>query len=151
MSRMIRRLAVFGAAVLAAIAGCGLAFLVFLGGNASVERMKSSLVLGPPLIEVRSPRPAQMYAPGSLPVVVSFSSFERVAPGTFRCLLNGTDVTHQLTLGTHGAAGSVFPLREGENSLRVEVYARGLWLARFFEDAVDVPFRVRGGLMLDRT
>ncbi|MBW2416229.1 MAG: hypothetical protein JRG76_17150 [Deltaproteobacteria bacterium] len=84
-------------------------------------------------------------------MVVSFPAFDRIAPGTFRCLLNGTDVTHQLTLGTHGAAGSVFPLREGENSLRVEVYARGLWLAQFFEDAVDIPFRVRGGLMLDRT
>ncbi len=128
-----------------------MAFVVLSGGNPSRERLRRALILGPSLLEVRSPRPAQLYAPGSLPVVVSFPSFDRVAPGTFRCLLNGEDVTHQLTLGTHGAAGSVFPLREGENSLRVEVYARGLWLGRFFEDAVDVPFRVRGGLMLDRS
>ncbi len=151
MTRMIWRQAVFGSAILVTIAGCVLAFLMLSRGNPSVEQLSRGLVLGLPLIEVRSPRPGQLYAPGSLPVVVSFRPSERVAPGTFRCLLNGRDVTHQLSLGTHGAAGSVVPLREGENSLRVEVYARGFWPGRFFEDAVDVPFRVRGGLMLDRT
>lgn len=151
MTRMIGRFTVFGLGALALVAGLLGVFLITSRGNPIEAALGSGLVLGPPVLEVRSPQPEERYAPGGVPVLVAFRAADRVARGTLRCLLNGRDVTHQLTTGANGAAGNVFPVREGENSLRVEVYARGLWTDRYFEDSVELRFRVRGARSLDRT
>ena len=148
---MIRRRALFGLAGIAGIAGLLMGFLIASRGSPLEEALSRALVLGRPLLELRSPEAGSSHAPGSVPVVVNIRSSERVAEGSFRCVLNGRDVTHQLTLGSNGAAGRVYPLRAGQNSLRIEIYAQGLWTPRFYQDAIDVSFRVRPALRLDQT
>jgi len=73
-----------------------------------------------------------------------------VVSETFRCVLNGKDVTRLLTVGANGAAGAIFPLRVGENHLRIEVFGRGWWAGRLFEDRIDARFRSRPPPALDR-
>jgi hypothetical protein len=107
-------------------------------------------LLGGPLLELRSPLGGQIVAEGGVDVFVSFRDAERVAPGTFRCLLNGRDVTADLTQGRNGAVGSLIGAIEGDNHLRVEVFGRSAWLDRFVEDADEVSFRVRPLVNLDR-
>lgn len=151
MGRMIRRLTVFGLAGAALVAGALGVFLITSRGNSLGESLRLGLFLGPPALEVRAPLAGELYAPGGVPVLVAFADAGRIAPGTLRCLLNGRDVTDQLTVGQNGAAGRVFPLHEGDNALRVEVYAQGPWSRRFFEDVVEREFRVRPALRLDQT
>ena len=126
-------------------------FLIETVGDAPNRALRRALFLGAPLLEIRSPQPAQLYAPGGVPVLVAYLDAERIAPGTLRCLLNGRDVTHQLTLGSNGAAGRVYPAREGRNSLRVEIYAQGFWTSRYFEDSIEIDFQVRSAHRLDQT
>jgi hypothetical protein len=126
-------------------------FLFMSRGNSLDRTLHLGVFLGAPVLEVRSPSSSERYAPGAVQVLVAWSDAERIAPGTLRCLLNGRDVTHQLTVGSNGAAGRVFPVREGSNSLRLEVYARGLWAERYFEDHVDLDFQVRPAPRLDQT
>ena len=151
MTRMIGRLTVFGLAGAALIAGLLGAFLVMSRGNSLESALHLGLFLGRPALEVRSPVETELYAPGGVPVLVAYADARRVAAGSLRCLLNGRDVTHQLTLGSNGAAGRIFPVREGDNSLRVDVYAQGLWTARYFEDSVELRFKVRGAPSLDQS
>lgn len=151
MTRMIGRQTVFGLAGAAAVAGLLGVFFSASGGNSLDLALRRALYLGTPTLEVRSPLDAQLYAPGGVPVLVAYVDAQRIAPGTLRCLLNGRDVTHQLTLGSNGAAGRVYPAREGRNSLRVEVYAQGLWTSRYFEDSIEIDFRVRTAQRLDRS
>jgi len=108
------------------------------------------LLLGGPLLEFRAPEAGQLMPMGSVEVIVAFSSSDRVAPETFRCLLNDQDVTRHLTLGRNGAGGSLHGLLEGENRLRVEVFGRGWWPGRFLEDARELTFHVRPLPTLDR-
>jgi len=107
------------------------------------------VVLGRALLELRS-APPEVVPPGGVPVVVHFPYTSRVVADTFRCLLNGRDVTALLTVGGNGAGGSVFPLRVGENHLRVEVFGRGWWPGQLYEDAVEVVFRSRPPPPLDQ-
>ncbi len=151
MTRMIGRRTVFGLAGAAAFAGVVGVSLIVSGVISLDLALRRALFLGAPTLEVRSPRAAEVYAPGGVPVLVAYIDAQRIAPGTLRCLLNGRDVTHQLTLGSNGAAGRVYPAREGRNSFRVEVYAQGLWTSRYFEDSIEVDFRVRAAQRLDQT
>ena len=80
---------------------------------------------------------------GGVPLLVRFPENGRVLPDTFRCLLNGQDVTHQLTIGVNGVAGTVFPLREGENQVRLEVFGKSLWGRRYYQDFIEFPIRAR--------
>ena len=137
-----------GAAALAGLLG---AFLIAPGENSLDRVLRRALFLGAPTLEVRSPLAARLYAPGGVPVLVAYLDAQRIAPGTLRCLLNGRDVTHQLTLGSNGAAGRVYPAREGRNSFRVEVYAQGLWTSRYFEDSIEIDFQVRAAQRFDQT
>jgi cold shock CspA family protein len=107
-------------------------------------------VFGGPLLELRAPLRGQIVPEGGVDVFVSFRDAEQVAPGTFRCLLNGRDVTADLTQGRNGAVGSLIGALEGDNHLRVEVFGRSGWLDRFVEDADEVSFRVRPLVNLDR-
>lgn len=125
-------------------------------GGLSLARDRSDTLwgrvfVGPGLIELVSPEPepASFRPLGSVAVLVRFPGQERVAHETFRCLLNGRDVTEQLTVTRLGAGGSVFPLLEGENDLRVEVFGRGWWSSAFYEDVRELRFLVRGPVGFD--
>ncbi len=105
--------------------------------NGSVSR---AFWIGAPLLELRHPVSGVRVPFGGLAVLVEFPDRERVIPGTLRCLLNGTDLTVGLTRGANGAAGSIYPLREGRNLLRVEVFGRGRFGDRVVEDFIEVEF-----------
>jgi hypothetical protein len=84
-------------------------------------------------------------------VLVRFPQRERVAPETFRLLVNGADVTSQLLTGSTGASGRVAGLLEGENLLRFEVHGdRGGWPGHFLPEAREVRILVRLPQGLDR-
>lgn len=80
---------------------------------------------------------------GGVPILVRFQGEGRVLPDTFRCLLNGTDVTHLLTVGVNGVAGTVYPLREGQNQLRVEVFGKTFWSGQYLQDSFELPIQAR--------
>ena len=119
------------------------------GGLARLSRFAG------PLMRLESPqRPAEgeagpLVPMGGIPVLVRFPENGRAQPDTFRCLLNGNDVTHLLTVGSNGVAGTVYPLREGRNRLRFEVFGKPLWGGRFYRDSMELPISARP-LALDR-
>ena len=96
--------------------------------------------IGAPLLQLRHPVSGTRVPFGGLAVLVEFPDRERVIPGTLRCLLNGADLTVGLTRGDNGAAGSLYPLREGRNLLRVEVFGKGRFGDRVVEDFIEVEF-----------
>lgn len=100
----------------AGLAGPGVALLAFL-----------VLWGGAPLLELRSPRTGERVGTEGVEVAVRFPEIGRVAPETLRVLLNEADVTEALTTGENGAYGRLFALLDGENVLRVEVFARPRW------------------------
>jgi hypothetical protein len=115
------------------------------------EGLRRSVFLGGSLLDLVAPpaEPADFHMLGGLEVVVRFPSEERIAIDTFRCLLNGADVTDLLTVGRNGAAGQVYPLLEGPNELDCQVYGRGWWTNRYFQDGARVSVRARGPLSFD--
>jgi hypothetical protein len=82
---------------------------------------------GPSPLELESPKAGEVVGTRGLEVVVRFPEISRVAPETFRVLLNGADVTDAFTTGENGAYGRLFALLDGENVLRVEVFAVSCW------------------------
>lgn len=126
------------------------ALLASPGGAARGAIAGGLLFLGPRLLELRAPAGEGWRPLGALEVLVRFPNEGRVVPETFRCLLNGRDVTEQLTVGRNGVGGSVYPLHEGRNRLRVEVFGRSWWSSRFYQDGADRSFDVRAPLGLDR-
>ena len=64
--------------------------------------------------------------------------------------VNGRDVTDQLTVGRNGVAGSVAPLLEGSNTLRLEVFGRSWWGGRYYQDSYDIVLDARAPLSMDR-
>jgi hypothetical protein len=146
-TRLLRAFAVAGlfAAILTAAVG-----VASVGEGSLAERVQRLVFLGTPLLEVLRPTPGQQMAYGGVQVHVGFPEGDRVAVESFRCLLNDRDVTHLLTLGSNGATGSVLGLVEGENSIRIEVFGRGWWSARYFQDSRTVVFHVRPYPSLDR-
>ena len=124
--------------------------LAGMGHGSLSERARRLVFLGRPLVKVVRPTPGQQMPFGGVEVEVGFSGHGRVAVDTFRCLLNNRDVTHLLTLGSNGARGAILGLTEGENRIRIEVFGRGWWSARYFQDSRTVVFRVRPHPNLDR-
>ena len=150
MTRLTRLLPAFAmgglvAAILTAAVG-----LASVGEGSLAERARRLVFLGTPLLEVLRPTPGQQLPYGGVQVQVGFPDGDRVAVDSFRCLLNDRDVTHLLTLGSNGATGGVFGLTEGENSIRIEIFGRGWWSARYFQDARTVVFHVRPYPSFDR-
>lgn len=125
--------------------------LLWLGPEGELRgALSRTLLFGQPLLEIRSPAPGQAVAQGGVEIVVHFPAADRTASDTFRCLLNGRDVTPSLTTGENGAAGSVLGAIEGENHVRVEVFGRPWWGGPWLEDAREVRFRVRPLPTMDR-
>jgi len=139
-AKVASHLRIFGPVAL--IAGAALAAFIRLDAFTPAPELAPRVVLGRALLDLRS-APPEVVPPGGVAVVVHFPDTSRVLADTFRCVLNGKDVTSLLSVGGNGAAGSVFPLRVGENRLRVEVFGRGWWPGRWYEDAVEVTFRSR--------
>jgi hypothetical protein len=135
----------FGALAAAGVVGLTLATDPGLRGEA--RRM---LLFGSPLLELRAPLDGQWVAQGRVEIIVQFPAVGRTSSQTFRCLLNGHDVTPDLTRAENGAAGSVLGAVEGENHLRVEVFGRPWWGGPFLEDAVERRFHVRALPYFDR-
>ncbi len=108
------------------------------------------LLFGSPLLELQAPLDGQWVAQGQVEIIVRFPAVERTSSPTFRCLLNGHDVTTGLTRAENGAAGSVLGAIEGENHLRIEVFGRPWWGGPFLEDSLELRFHVRALPTLDR-
>ena len=144
---LFRGVAIGSLLTLLVAGGIGLAAM---GEGTLSERARRLVFLGRPLVHVLRPTPGQQISFGGVEVEVGFSGRERVAVDTFRCLLNNRDVTHLLTLGSNGAQGAILGLIEGENRIRIEVFGRGWWSARYFQDARTVVFQVRPYPNLDR-
>ena len=126
------------------LAGASLVLLVSCLLAATLWESQGSISravwIGAPLLALRHPVSGTRVPLGGLAVLVEFPDRERVIPGTLRCLLNGTDLTLELTRGDNGAAGSLYPLREGRNLLRVEVFGKGRFGDRVVEDFIEVEF-----------
>ena len=106
--------------------------------------------IGRPLIEVRSPRAGAALPQGGVQVWVVYPDLGRVAAETLHCELNGEDVTDRVaTRAENGADGTIYPLREGLNRLRLGVFGRSLW-GRWVEDVVEIEIRARPLPPLDR-
>lgn len=106
---------------------------------------------GEALLWVDSPIPGQIVPPGGVEVLVRFDPAQGVASETFRCLLNGVDVTHDLTTGENGAVGRLYQLLDGENVLRLEVFGRAWWSGdSLVQRAREVRFRSRRPIDLYR-
>lgn len=106
---------------------------------------------GDRLLELESPKVGEIVGARGLEVVVRFPEIERVAPETFRALLNDADVTEAFTTGENGAYGRLFALLDGENVLRVEVFATPCWPpGLFFEYDREAQIVHRRPLDLNR-
>lgn len=109
------------------------------------------LPLGSPLLRVEAPRAGEVVGPAGLEVMVRFTDTGRVAPETFRVLLNGADVTESFTTGENGSVGRLHSLLDGENRVRAEVFGRSRlvpWL--LVEEGDEISVTHRRPLDLDR-
>lgn len=105
---------------------------------------------GPLLFDVVTPQAGAVIGLGGVDLLVQFRT-EVALPETFRALLNGADVTDQLTTGENGADGRLFDLLPGENRLRLEIFGRVPWSPdRFFEQSRELHIELRPPLELDR-
>lgn len=105
---------------------------------------------GPRLLEVLSPVSGETVDLRGVELLVRFPS-DGAAPATFRALLNGADVSAQLTTGENGSYGKLLELLPGDNVLRLEVFGRVPWdHDRLFEQARELHLRMRPPLDLDR-
>jgi hypothetical protein len=147
---MMKRLPVFGPLLLMAVAATLVSSLMVLRGKPFDRALSAGLFIGTPLMELRQPQDGVTHPPGGLTILVRFEEDERVAVETFRCLLNGQDRTHQLTRGRNGAGGTIFPLREGPNQLRLEIFGRGWLSGRYYREIVERVIEVRPLTDLER-
>jgi hypothetical protein len=148
---MPRQLLVFVVILLTLLGLLELRTQLGLTGVPLAEVWRAGLVTGPPLLEVRAPAELAWRPLGQVDVLVRFPDEARVRPETFRCLLNGVDVTAQLTVGSNGAGGSIFPLVVGRNTLRIEVFGEGYWdPSTYHQHRVELVLDARGPLTLDR-
>lgn len=106
---------------------------------------------GETFLWVDHPTPGQVVTPGGIDVLIRFAPDHRVAPETFRCLLNGVDVTQALTTGENGATGRLYRLLDGENVLRLEIFGRAWWSRdSLVQQTREVHFRLRRRVDLHR-
>lgn len=141
---------IFARVLLAGGAAVALAALVWAREPGLWHETQRWLLFGRPLLELQTPRPEQLVPPGGVSIVVRFPASERIAAESFRCTLNGEDVTDRLTQARNGAAGTLLPEAQGENHLRVRVLGRAWWSDRYFEDVEEIRFRVRSLPTFDR-
>jgi hypothetical protein len=148
---MLNRLRLFGVVALVTGALASAAAVWMAGPGGPKDRLRRLLFIGAPLFEVRIPAadPRGMRG-GSVELFVGFAPSERVAWDTFRVLLNGHDVTAELTLGRNGAHGKLLGLTEGTNQLRLQIFGRSWWGGHFVEDEQVVWLPVAGHPDLDR-
>lgn len=105
---------------------------------------------GPRLLEVLLPVPGAPVGLGGFELLVRFPPEIAVAE-TFRALLNGADVTDQLTTGENGSQGRLVGLLPGDNRLRLEIFGRVPWATdHLFEQTRELRIRMRPPLDLDR-
>lgn len=140
----------FGLLLIGALAVAGVLALTLALDSELRDEARRTLLFGSPLLDLRAPLDGQWVAQGKVEIIVQFPSAERTSSETFRCLLNGHDVTPDLTRAENGAAGSVLGAVEGENHLRVEVFGRPWWGGPFLEDSIERHFRVRPLPTMDR-
>ena len=141
---------IFGILLLSALVAAATVLVITAGPGSLAERVQRVVYHGRPAVTVRVPVADQQVPVGSVEVLVSFARGRRLAVGSFRCLLNGRDVTDRLTVGENGAIGSVAGLTEGPNALSFEIFAQSWWGGAYFEDRQTVHFRVRPMPQLDR-
>jgi hypothetical protein len=118
----------------------GRAFLGLASLVAASALAAAVLVLGPigsPSLILKSPLPGEVVGIEGVEVVVGFAAEARVEPATFRVLLNGADVTPGFVTGENGAWGRLHTLLDGENVLRVEVFARRGWASGLLVEEHD--------------
>jgi len=109
-----------------------------------------ALWLGRPLMQIQALERGAIVPQEGLLLRVSFSEPSLVATETFRCELNGVDVTaRMLNLDATGVSGPLHPLHEGVNTLRVGVFGSG-WLGGWVEDVIELEVRARTMLYWDR-
>ena len=103
-----------------------------------------ALWIGEPLLEVHAPGAGPVR--GGVPIVVRFPDRARVAPDTFRCLLDGVDVTPSLTTAADGVRGAIYPSHAGPMELRLSIFGEGAGLGagRWIEHTVLLRIDVRG-------
>jgi hypothetical protein len=105
----------------------------------------------PALLRVVEPRQGTVVGAAGVEVMVQFPDEERVASETLRVLLNGADMTGELTTARNGAYGRLHAVLDGENVLRFEVFGRRWWLPGvLMEEAREVRFLVRQPQDLNR-
>ncbi len=106
---------------------------------------------GPVLLHVEAPPDGAVVGPQGVEVLVRFAPRDRVAAETFRALLNGAEVTDELTTAENGAWGRLHGLLDGENVLRLEIFGRS-WASRhrLVEQAREVRVRLRRPLDLNQ-
>lgn len=136
-SRPRRRQSLWWTGVLTGVALCAVVTLVSPGG--------------PGLVSIVSPAPGDVVGLAGVEVMARVPNDGRIKPMSIRVLLNGADVTQQVTTGNNGAVGRLYGLLDGENVLRVEVEAASWWFdGRPFAAAREVRFTRRRPLDLDR-
>ena len=130
----------------------GLGWLLVLPACAALAAVLAlGVPIGSPLLRVEAPIPGAVVGPEGLEVMVRFADEGRVAPETFRVLLNGADVTESFTTGENGSVGRLHSLLDGENRLRAEVFGRSRlapWL--LVEEGHEIRVTHRRPLDLDR-
>ena len=130
----------------------GLGWLLVLPACAALAAVLAlGVPIGSPLLRVEAPTPGAVVGPEGLEVMVRFTDEGRVAPETFRVLLNGADVTESFTTGENGSVGRLHSLLDGENRLRAEVFGRSRlapWL--LVEEGHEIRVTHRRPLDLDR-
>ena len=133
-------------------ARAGLGWLLILPACAALAAVLAlGVPIGSPLLRVEAPTPGAVVGPEGLEVMVRFTDEGRVAPETFRVLLNGADVTESFTTGENGSVGRLHSLLDGENRLRAEVFGRSRlapWL--LVEEGHEIRVTHRRPLDLDR-
>lgn len=98
---------------------------------------------GPVLLEVLAPAPGLRVGLGGFEVLVRFRDEVAVAD-TFRALLNGADVTEQLTNAANGSHGRLVDLLPGDNCLRLMISGRIPWAPeRLFEQSRELHIWMR--------
>ena len=117
--------------------------LVLLLGPVLQRTVLPWLYFGGPLLALDSPLPGAQLPVGAVQLEVRFADAERAFPDSFRCVFNGVDVTDSLHVAHSGAAGALFALQEGSNTLRVEISGRTLWGERPRSQSLEIEFQTR--------
>ena len=125
--------------------------LLLLAACAGLFPLALLAPIGSPLLRLEAPRAGEVVGPIGLEVMVRFTDVERVAPETFRVLLNGADVTESFTTGENGSVGRLHSLLDGDNRVRAEVFGRSRlapWI--LVEEVREISVMHRRPLDLDR-